>query len=117
MTAANEDWTPPHARPAEVEGALAEAAREKWFIYSKTYQGIAILILTFMANRYLQYTLPQGEAVVISDFIFTLLAGFGTWWTAKGRAQAEALIYWKPRDRTKKLSVATGIPVSRLLTS
>jgi hypothetical protein len=117
MTAANEDWTPPHTRPDEVEGAIAEATREKWFFYSKTYQGIACLIIIFFANRYFQYTLPKGEAIIISDFLFTAMAGVATWWTAKGRAQAAALIYWLPRDRKKKLSVATGIPVSRLLTA
>ena len=116
----DDDWVPPHARPDEVAGLPAAPVAEKWAPYSKSYQGIASLAVAGLAARYFRVQLPDAQAQMIADFAVQslLLPGWALlsiWWAAKGRAKAQAMLYWLPRTREKKLSAATGVPVERLL--
>lgn len=115
MDQQNEDWSPPSARRDEVEGLPEEAVRAKWALYSKTYQGIACLVLIYFANKYCNSVLGQTEAAIIADALFAFGGGLAVWWIKEGRRTANAILYWLPRTREKKIAVATGVPVDRLL--
>lgn len=115
----DDEWTPPQGRPEEVAGATSaeEAAlvREKWALYSKTFQGVVALGVIYIANRYFDWQLSNTDALVVSQAIFAALGMVALWWTLKGRMQAEAILYWLPRSREQKLEKTTGISVEKLL--
>lgn len=119
MNAATADWTPPHQRRDEVEGDTSpQTAHQKWFVYSKTYQGIAAMAVTALIGRYFKIELDDANAQMLAEqalnLIVTVLLGVGMWWTKKGRQHAEALIYWMPKSRKDRIAAATGIPKERL---